>query len=97
MTDLEKYEKLLNGFGLEYLKEDHEFFTLIYLAHPSTFMYEWSKDGTYNSGKSFKEEYLKTSDLKTIDQNKVESYSGFYCYFSFCKDGKFNLVGIFEN
>jgi len=91
MTDLEKYEKLLSGFGLEYLKEDHEFFTLIYLAQPSTFMLEWSKDGTYNSGKAFKDDYLKTSD-----QDKVNSYSGFYCYFSFCKDGKFDKVGIFE-
>jgi len=95
MTDLEKYEKLLSGFGLEYLKEDHELFTLIYLAEPNTFMLEWSNDGTYSSGKSFKDEYLETSE-RDSSLNKVNSYNGFYCYFSFCKDGKFSKVGIFE-
>jgi len=95
MTDLEKYEKLLVSFGLEYLKENDEFFTWVYLAEPSTFIYEWSKDGTYNSGKSFKDEYLETSE-RDSSLNKVNGYSGFSCYFSFYKDGKFNKVGIFE-
>ncbi len=85
MTDLEKYEELLNSFGLEYVKDQQKDSTLIYLAEPDSlsFNFDFIK---YNSGKL----------IKDHENSKIDSYSSFYCYFSFDETGKFNQVGIFE-
>lgn len=79
-TDLMKYKELLDSFGVFYFEEVTD-------GKPSSTLVYLAED--YDQSFFGKR-------IKTPENCKVSAYSGFYCYFAFDDQGKFEQVGIYE-
>ena len=79
-TDLMKYKELLDSFGVFYFEE-------VINGNPSSTLVYLAEDydGLF---------FGKT--IKTPKNCKVSADSGFFCYFAFDDQGKFEQVGIYE-
>lgn len=90
MTDIEKFKALLDDFGIYYkveITKGTPKMTLIYLTE------DFRSMNLYVSNfQPKKEQELPENE----SDRKVVSYPGFYCWWSFYEDGRFDQVGIFE-
>ena len=79
-TDLMKYKELLDSFGIVYAEE-------VVNGNPSSTLVYLAE--SYDCA--------AISNFVNVPKNhKVSAYSGFYCYFAFDDQGKFEQVGIYE-